>query len=240
MIELLNEISESLGILGACVYSTEQGVIATNLPVRVTPSVQQKVGELLQQIFALKDSKTLNISTFEIQFDEALLLAKKLNSRTALFALCQAEANLSLVSMSLNMLSNDLLAKIGDQQSSAAPPKSAGQNSPQPRTAAQPQSYAETINGPLAAEIKMIKAALAKTIGPFTGIVLEDGITEWLKNGKSQLSDLNELVQILAKEIEEQKPRQSFINDLTALFPNPTEQTNSGYSGSRTSARRNA
>lgn len=224
MIELLNEVSESPGILGACVYSTELGVMATNLPVRMTPAIQQKIGKLLQQIFELKDSKTLDISTFEIQFDECLILAKKLNGSAALFTLCQAEANLSLVNMSLNMLSNDLLAKIVKMNTSTTAAETTVQSSAQAQTAQKPQSYAEVINGPLAAELKLIKVVLSKSIGPFTGIVLEDGINEWLKSGKSQQRDLENLIQILAREIEKPTQRQSFIDDLTSLFSNPAEQ----------------
>jgi predicted regulator of Ras-like GTPase activity (Roadblock/LC7/MglB family) len=215
MIELLNEISESPGILGAGVYSTQKGIVASNL-VKISPSVQQAAGTLLQQIFSLRDATTLNISSFEIQFKNDLILTKKLDPTNALFVLCQTNANLSLVNMSINMLSNDLLHKIKSDHntqktSPAAASKQVRQNPP-------PRSYTEVINGPLTTELKLIKAALSQSIGPFTGIVLEDGINEWLKKGKSQRSELDDLINILAREIEDPKARQRFVHDLMILF----------------------
>ena len=70
----------------------------------------------------------------------------------------------------------------------------------------------------MAAEMNLIKTALSKRIGPFSGIVLEDGINEWLSLGKSQHGDLISLVAILARDIEDEALRQTFVSDLTNLF----------------------
>ncbi len=218
MIKLLNEISESPGILGSCVYSTLHGVMASNLPLKLTFETQRKVGDILHQIFSLKMVTALKVGSFEIQYDESLLLARQLTPQTAIFTLCQPNANMSMINMALNMLSEDLVTEIGAW---SGPELSEAQETTQaPAAPSVPSqlSYAEVMSGPLAAEMKLIKAALSKRIGPFSGIVLEDGINEWLSQGKSEHGDLTGLVAILAKDIEDEALRQTFVSDLTNLF----------------------
>ena len=218
MIKLLNEISESPGILGSCIYSTLHGVMASNLPLKLTFETQRKVGDILHQIFSLKMVTELKVGSFEIQYDESLLLARQLDAQTAIFILCQPNANMSMINMALNMLSEDLVKEISTWR---GPEICEAQHTAQEQAApaATTQlSYAEVMNGPLAAEMKLIKAALSKRIGPFSGIVLEDGINEWLSLGKSQPGDLISLVSILARDIEDEALRQTFVSDLTNLF----------------------
>ncbi len=55
----------------------------------------------------------LKVGSFEIQYDESLLLARQLDAQTAIFTLCQPSANMSMINMALNMLSEDLIKEIG-------------------------------------------------------------------------------------------------------------------------------
>ena len=220
MLNLLNEISESPGIMGTCVFSAEHGIMASNLPARINPGSQKKVGALLQKIFSLDDTTQRDINSVEIEYEKTLILARKLDNSTTLFSFCQPDANLSMVTMSVNMLGDDLLQSVNNWQEENG--TQGTDNAPQPEPAAKPvapaQTYAEVINGPLADDIEQINTLLTKAIGPFAGIVLEDGINDWLDAGNSQREDLMELIQILSKDIEEEATRQSFIADLTQRF----------------------
>jgi len=195
----LKEIKATPGVLGSSIYTTKKGIIATNLPEVFKDDAQKRIGSILQRIFKLNETVMLDVNSFEIQYDEALLLVKRLCSDSALIIICEPDAKVHLINMTVSMLTTEMLNSM--------------ENCEKIPTVQQPQDPEEVLTGPLAQDLAQIKRALAKRIGPVAGITLKKAIKEWLKTGKPDKSSLKNLIEILLLEIDGDEAKQGFVEE---------------------------
>jgi len=200
----LDEIKATPGVLGSSIYTTKKGIIATNLPEIFKADAQKRIGSILQRIFKLNETVKLDVNSFEIQYDEALMLVKRLCTDSALIIICEPDAKVHLINMTISMLTAEMLNSMENCEKIPAvkPPKN-------------PE---EVLSGPLAQDLTAIKRALAKCIGPVAGITLKKAIKEWLKTEEPSKSNLKNLVDILLLEIDDTDSRQGFLNDIKGLI----------------------
>ena len=200
----LNEIKATPGVLGSSIYTTKKGIIATNLPEIFKADAQKRIGSILQRIFKLNETVMLDVNSFEIQYDEALLLVKRLCNDSALVIICEPDAKVHLINMTVSMLTTEMLNSM--------------ENCEKIPTVQQPQDPGEVLTGALAQDLAQIKRALAKRIGPVAGITLKKAIKEWLKTGKPDKSSLKNLVKILLLEIDGAESKQGFVEEINKLI----------------------
>lgn len=205
MQQILDQISSTPGVLGACVCSSKQGILASNLPDSFKMQAQQKISSILQRIFKLNEVIKLDVNALEIQYDEALLVVKKICSNAALMIFCEPDANVHMLNMTTGVLADDLQEIISDCES---PVKA------EPAAPEAPRTPAEVLQGPLAAEMTAIKRALAQQIGPVAGKTLEKHLTDWLEQGAPERERLTELTQALAGEIDSTAGRKDFLSQV--------------------------
>ncbi|MCK5825997.1 MAG: hypothetical protein KAG93_03100 [Desulfuromusa sp.] len=200
----LDEIKATPGVLGSSIYTTEKGVIATNLPEIFKANAQARIGSILQRIFKLNETVMLDVNSFEIQYDEALMLVKRLCNDSALIIICEPDAKVHLINMTVSMLTTEMLNSM--------------ENCEKIPTVQPPKDPEEVLTGPLAADLAQIKRALAKGIGPVAGITLKKAIKEWLKTEEPSKASLKSLTGILLQEIDDEKSKQGFLHDINKLI----------------------
>ena len=216
MQKLLEEIKTSPGVMGSCVYTSERGILASTLPSVFTPDTQKRVSNILHRIFKLNETVKLDVNAFEIQYDEALILVKKLCTASSLVILCEPDVNVHLVNMAVSMLTADLLKMIDDCEN--APELETAQANLQPATPASPADINSVIQGELSESLAQMKRSLAKCIGPVAGMALESSLKKWLALGTPSKSRLQELAQMLLPEIDDAESRKEFIADLKEIL----------------------
>ena len=200
----LNEIKATPGVLGSSIYTTKKGIIATNLPEIFKADAQKRIGSILQRIFKLNETVMLDVNSFEIQYDEALLLVKRLCNDSALIIICEPDAKVHLINMTVSMLTTEMLNSM--------------ENCEKIPVVQPPKDPEEVLSGPLAQDLIEIKRALAKCIGPVAGITLKKAIKEWLKTGEPSKASLKNLTEILLLEIDDTDSKQGFLNDINKLI----------------------
>lgn len=206
MQNLLEEIKSSPGVLGSCVYTNHKGILASNLPAIFKSDTQKHIGQILNRVFKLNDSVKLDVHSLEIQYDEALLLVKRLCQSSSLVIICEPDANIHLINMSTSVLAEDLQNLITDCEKTPFKKES-------PR-----QSPQDVIDGALAGELVIMKRALAKIIGPVAGKMLEKHLGTWLQQGPADCNRLKDLAQLLATEIDNETDRKEFMVELANII----------------------
>lgn len=215
MQKLLEEIKTSPGVMGSCVYSAERGILASNLPAVFDSATQKRISNILHRIFRLNETVKLDVNSFEIQYDEALILVKELCNAASLVVICEPDVNVHLVNMSISMLTSDLLNLLDE---CANAPLEQAPISPAAAPPAQPADVNSVLSGELATEMSVIKKALAKCIGPVAGMALESSLKKWLQQGAPSRARLQELTQMLLPEIDDKESQKEFIADLQEIF----------------------
>jgi hypothetical protein len=217
MNNLLEEIKTSPGVLGACVYSSKKGIVGSNLPATFSAEQQQRITSILHRVVRLNDAARLDVNAYEIQYDEALLMARRLNTETTLVVVCAPDVNVSLVSMACGMQSAELLEEIAAHPGGTTPsPTPAAPVPPAPAPAT--LTPAEVLNGPLADKLTGIKRALAKCIGPVAGMALEGALKTWLAKGEPTADRLTDLAELLLPEIDDDEEKATFVQEVKQLL----------------------
>jgi len=214
MKNLLEEIKTTPGVLGACVYSTKKGIVGSNLPATFNSEQQQRITSILHRVFRLNDSAKLDVNAYEIQYDEALLMARRLDNEATLVVVCAPDVNVPLVSMACGMQTAELLEAVAAHQGGASP-------SPMPQPPQAPQAKltpAEILKGPLADKLTGIKRALAKCIGPVAGMALDGAMKIWLENGEPTAARLTDLAELLLTEIDDDDEKAAFVHEVKELL----------------------
>jgi len=211
MQKILEEIKATPGVLGSSIYTSKHGILATNLPEIFKADTQKRIGNILHRIFKLNETVKLDVNSFEIQYDEALLLVKRLCNTSSLIIICEPDAKVHLINMSVSMLAADLLDLIDDCEQSQTPPEKA----PVPH---QPADLESVLNGPLSEKLALMKRALAKCIGPVAGKALKSAVQQWLEQGEPSKTRLSQLAEIMQLEIDDTSSRITFLDDVKNII----------------------
>lgn len=211
MQKFLDEIKITPGVIGSAVYTSKHGILATNLPEMFKADTLKRIGNILHRIFKLNETVNLDVNSFEIQYDEALLLIRKLCDTSSLIIICEPDAKVHLINMSVSMLAVDLLELIDDCEQPEAPPITTA--APQ-----QPADLESVLNGPLADKLALMKRALAKCIGPVAGKVLKNAVKAWLEQGEPSQTRLGELAEIMRLEIDNEASQNEFLDELKKII----------------------
>lgn len=213
MINLLEEIKTSPGVLGACVFSAKNGIVGSNLPATFNQEQQQRITSVLHRVFRLNDAARLDVNAYEIQYDEVLLMARRLDKETTLVVVCTPDVNVPLVSMACGMQTAELLEAVEAYQGAAQ------------GTAAEPQAPpkkqltpAEVLSGPLGDKLTKIKKSLARSIGPVAGMALENALGTWLEQGEPEAERLVDLAELLLPEIDDDAEKATFVREVKELL----------------------
>ncbi len=202
MHDILEEIKTSPGVLGACIFTASKGILASNLPPLFKNRTQERIGHTLNRIFKLNETIQLDINGLEVQYDEALIIIKRLCNTSSLVIICEPDANIHLINMAASVLLEDLQELITDCEKVPL------------HSEAREETPQDVVNGELAAELSQMKRALAMHIGPVAGKILEKHLATWLQQGAPGKERLADLARLLAREIDDETKRQVFFETL--------------------------
>lgn len=184
MKEIIGDLKDLSGVLGACLYHGQKGVIETNLPSIFTAEKLADLGRLLMKIHTAGRMNFHDLTDLSLHYDESVLLVREIQKDLVIFLLCDPGFNQNLISMSLNLAQQDLRNK---QISVAAVP-------PPPQTPSPPTEDVLPV-------LDEMKAYLPKIMGPMADIIFDEAVETWQEQGNCTLGNLNSLVQMLAEEI---------------------------------------
>lgn len=183
MKEIIDDLKDLSGVLGACLYHGQKGVLEANLPNIFREDKLLELGKLLMKIQSAGSMSFHDLTDLSLHYDESVILVRGMEENLILFLLCDPGFNQNLVSMSLNLLKQEL----ENQQTFLT--QEIPRNSNQTRTD-------EVL--PFLAEMKK---HLPKIMGPMADIVFDETVEDWRKQGKTTPEDLESLVHMLAEEI---------------------------------------
>lgn len=189
---IIDDLKDLPGVLGACLYHGQRGPLETNLPAIFTADKLVKISKLLMKIHAAGRMNFQDLTDLSLQYDESVILVRELEDNLIIFTLCDPGFNQNLVTMSLNLLQQELKNQpfqVGDS----------------PSVTADPPPVTDVSTGPseeVSRAMEAMKSHLPKIMGPMADIIFDEAVETWKKQGKYTVGDLDLLVQMLAEEIE--------------------------------------
>ena len=195
MRKLLKEISVIPGVTGSCIFDKNDGAVCTELDANLPKDLTENVGIHFVRLMQMGGMNKLSIKSAHFRFDRYSVVGLPLEKGAILLAICDSQANCSLVATTAAMLVADMrddlekTSSVASAENEAAPPSPA-------KVVSEGSSDPE-----VDAKLKHIEGALMSAIGPVAGMVLTDYLNKLQENGPVESSHLPELIEMLVEEI---------------------------------------
>lgn len=187
MKEIIGDLKALPGVLGACLFHGQKGVLVSNMPTIFSAEKQEEIGKILIKIQTAGRMNFHDLTDLSLQYDEAVILVRELEKNLTIFVLADPEFNQNLVTMSLNILQQELKNKTVTLTESKGVEE----------VPAVETSQSEKVAPVLAA----MKSHLPKIMGPMAEIIFDETVEAWQQQTKCSVNDLGSLVQLLNEEI---------------------------------------
>ncbi len=196
---LLEEVQSIPGVIGGYVFHPKKGIVISEMPSVFKEANLVKIGKMLVKIYMTSFGSFPDVSEITLYYDESLVVIRKIPAGIYLIIFCDPSLNLNLLTMTLNLIMDDL-NKNGQNNIYNADNGSSDLPGKRP-----PQKNPEDIisHGPLADTLKNMERAMAKVVGPMAKIIFKDAVEEWALNNTPSADSLDILMNLLAKEIDD-------------------------------------
>jgi len=194
MAGFLDELQNVPGVYGACLYHSQEGVLQSNLPSLYGAATISEMGKVLTRIHAAGQMNFSDLTDLSIRYDETTLLLRKLAEGIIVFAILDPDCNQNLVTMSLNIIQQELKGKDLVAELSSAPSAASPASRPGSPAAAATTAEVEPI-------IAKMQDSLAEVLGPMAALIFDEAVDDWKAQGGGSKDSLPALVQLISEEI---------------------------------------
>ncbi len=201
MRKLLKEISVIPGVTGSCIYDKTDGALCSEFKADLPVDLTENVGIHFIRLVQMGSMNNLNIKSAHFRFDRYSVVGLPLDTGAILLAICESDANCSLVATTAAMLAEDMR----DDLTSSDPEQELDGHGDEKVSSDEPASSVDQgDNSAIKSQFAEIEDALAEAIGPVAGMVMPDYVNRWRQNGLAEVSRLGELITLLVDEISDE------------------------------------
>lgn len=186
MYQFIKEVKDIPGILGACLYSSRDGIQESTLPGIFKPETLSALGSQLALLYTHGQKCFDALTDVTLNYDEFVVIGRGLSADQLIVVVCELSFNQKLLTMAFNLLEKDSVGGIhvSDENGIRERNPSAAASSP-----GGAESRAEDLTGLFAS----LKEMLVKVIGPMAGFVFDEAFDEWQKQGAASISRIDQL-----------------------------------------------
>lgn len=174
MQQLIDELKAIPGVVGACVYSSREGLQLTNLPGIFKVERLAAVGKQLAKLHAAGRMNFADLTDFSLHYDESVVVTRELQKGLLVFAVCDPAVNQNLLTMSFNLLQEEFRDG-GFAKTAASIPAAAD-------AAVTPGDEVE-LEPALATLLESMRRRLGKVLGPMAGYIFDEAVEIWQQAG---------------------------------------------------------
>lgn len=196
MRKLLKEISVIPGVSGSCIFDKTAGALCSDFKAHLPIDLTENVGIHFVRLVQMGLMNKLNIKSAHFRFDRYSVVGLPLDTGAILLAICESDANCSLVATTAAMLVEDMRDEL-----TSSGQESNRQNEGKESNDESETSFEQWDDSTVKSQLEEIESALAGAIGPVAGMVMPDYINRWRQNGSVDASRLGELITSLVEEI---------------------------------------
>lgn len=174
MKQAIDDFKAIPGVVGACLFGTQEGLLQCNLPGMFKPEKLTAVGQQLAKLLAAGRMSLNDMQDLSLHYDESVIIARELRKGLIVFVLCDPSFNQNLLTMSLNLL-QDELREHADTPATVVP--AAAEMAPAEKVETGAAAPAPPLDN---LKLKtQLKEALAKVMGPMAGIIVDEIYADW-------------------------------------------------------------
>ena len=209
MQKLLDEIAVIPGVAGSCIFDKIRGMVCKKNNGSLPGGLTDNIGFNFIRLMQMAGMNDLEVKSVQFRFDRYWLVGIRLFEGVLLLAICDLQANCSLVSSTALMLAEDMRREA--EKASGEQPETV---SLLEREKGQQECVLAGADKDLQKHLAEIENALASAIGPVAKMIISDYIGRWRQRGSLSSAQLPELLDFLVEEIEDPALIEEFRNQL--------------------------
>ena len=208
MRDILRQILQIPGTVGALNYSSDGTILAAEFPDQYEPSALQQMTRMLSEDFLVQQAMTGPSGGLDLKYAGGRIVVRPFTGG-AILALCTVAANTQLVNLALVQAVHRIEATAAE-----APPSAATR----PGTAAAPKATPNPYP-PVAADlvnpgvVAALKQAFLVRIGPIGEMLFTRIYDDWSSKSGQATAGFRTLVALIASEIDDPDDQKSFIRE---------------------------
>lgn len=191
--EVLQQILNIPGAIGAMAYSPEGAILASEFPSGYPPNTLRDMARLLAEDVMVQQALQGETGGLDLRYQGGRLVMRAF-SQGAILALCGGGINLQLMNLALTQAAHRL------EKADAAPARVV------PVAPAVPPKYSA---------LGALKEAFVIRIGPIGGLLFTRIQADWFAHGSG---DLGEFAGRLAKELDDPADQKAFLKEACAIL----------------------
>ncbi len=192
--EILQQILQLPGVMGALTYDAQGTVVASRFPETYGAEELQRVSRLLSEDLLVQQALQGAKGGLDLRYAGGRVILRP-HAQGAVLALCATAANAQLVNLGLAQAIHRL-------ERAEAPPRAPAPESRPPR--------AEPIRPDI---LEPLKEAFLLRIGPIGGLLFTRLQAKWAADPEAKAQGAMGLAALLAKEIDDPGDQKAFIRD---------------------------
>jgi len=207
MQQLIDDMKAIPGVIGACTFSLQEGIVDNNLPSLFRHDRLGSTAKHLAKIHAAGRLNFPDLSEVMISYEEAVVVFRQIDLNRNLITICDPGINMNLLGMSLNLALENI--KVNPSPATSRPTVT------EPATAPV-DIKALLTRGPTAQPLQTMQKLLTKVIGPMAKIVFEEALVRWAPESGMRKGSLSKLLEVICQEIGDSEKSNEY-RDLVRL-----------------------
>jgi len=203
MQQLIDDMKAIPGVIGACTYNSQDGILDNNLPSLFKHDRLDDTARQLAKIHAAGRLNFPDLTEVMINYEESVVVFRQIDLNNHLIAICDPGINMNLLGMSLNLA----IENVQPGTETESPAKEVEKPA---RTA--PDVDTLLTKGPTAQPLQAMQKLLTKVIGPMAKIVFEDAVIRWAPENAMKKGSLSKLLEIICQEIGDNEKSSEYRN----------------------------
>ena len=197
MQQLIDDMKDIPGVIGACTYRSKDGILNNNLPSLFKEERLQETAKHLAKIHAAGRLNFPDLTEIMMNYEESVIVFRQINMNDHLITVCDPGMNMNLLAMSLNLAIENLPEQTGAELEPDLKPEA----TTTPGPLSKPDINALLTKGPIAQPLQAMSKLLSKIIGPMAKIIFEESLIRWVHNSETKKGSLSKLLEIICQEI---------------------------------------
>ena len=211
MQQLIDELKAIPGLVGACIYSSRDGLQETNLPGIFKADRLGAVGKQLAKLYSAGRMSFDDLTDVSLHYDESVVVARELQQGLLIFAICDPSFNHNLLTMSFNLLQEEF--RNGECAKAVTPGTAPALSVPAERVT-------PAFDSSQLGQLENMKGKLGRVLGPMAGFIFDEVAEVWAQQGAA-VDKIGAFLDLLDREIADAEKsatyRQLIAADLQAF-----------------------
>ena len=186
MQSLIEDLKSIPGVIGACSYQPQKGILDNNLPAIFRKDGLQDTAKQLGKIHAAGRLNFPDLTEIILNYDESIIIFRQMDMEDYLITICDPSINMNLLTMSLNLAIESRKGTTGNKTET---------------TPHQLGTARLLEKGPMAQTLRAMKELLIKIIGPIGDIIFDDSLDNWVRRNGAKKGNLSSLLEAICNEI---------------------------------------